>query len=68
MPRKSEWTDIRKKYKIYSTKKINQIKRMFDSTTKFEENVLKDTYFMLIVFLEKNFKNYDELALQLLPE
>lgn len=68
MPRKSEWTDIRKKYKIYSTKKLNQIKRMFDSTAKFEENVLEDTYFMLIIFLEKNFKNADELALQLRPE
>ena len=30
MPRKSLWNDIKKKYKIFSEKKFNEIKRNFN--------------------------------------
>ena len=68
MPVKSAWTDIKKKYRIYSTKKYNQIKRTYETPQEFEEEVYKNTYFMLICYLEKNFKLADELALQIKPE
>lgn len=68
MPVKSIWTDIKKKYRIYSTKKYNQIKRMYETPQEFEEEVYKNTYFMLICYLEKSFKLADELALQIKPE
>ena len=58
---RSAWTDIKKKYKIYSTKKYNQIKRNYDTPELFEKEVYKDTYFMLICYLEKTFKIADEL-------
>lgn len=65
--RKSEWTEIRKKYKIYSTKKYNQIKRTYPTPRDFEDAVNANTYFMLICYLEKTFKVADELALSLKP-
>ena len=65
---RSAWTDIKKKYKIYSTIKYNQIKRNYDTPELFEEEVYKNTYFMLICYLEKTFKIADELALQIKPE
>ena len=68
MPVKSVWTDIKKKYRIYSTKKYNQIKRTYETPQEFEEEVYKNTYFMLICYLEKSFKLADELALQIKPE
>ena len=68
MPVKSIWTDIKKKYRIYSTKKYNQIKRTYETPQEFEEEVYKNTYFMLICYLEKSFKLADELALQIKPE
>ena len=68
MPPRSEWTEIKKKYKIYSTKKYNQIKRNYDTPEKFEKEVYDNTYFMLICYLEKTFKIADELALQIKPE
>lgn len=68
MPVKSIWTDIKKKYHIYSTKKYNQIKRTYETPQEFEEEVYKNTYFMLICYLEKSFKLADELALQIKPE
>ena len=68
MPPRSAWTDIKKKYKIYSTKKYNQIKRNYDTPELFEEEVYKNTYFMLICYLEKTFKIADELAIQIKPE
>lgn len=64
---KTGWPDIKKKYKIYSTRKYNQIKRNYSSPQEFENAVLCNTYFMLIVFLEKNFKNADELAIEINP-
>jgi len=68
LPVKSAWTDIKKKYRIYSTKKYNQIKRTYETPQEFEEEVYKNTYFMLICYLEKSFKLADELALQIKPE
>jgi RecD/TraA family predicted helicase len=68
LPIKSVWTDIKKKYRIYSTKKYNQIKRTYETPQEFEEEVYKNTYFMLICYLEKSFKLADELALQIKPE
>lgn len=68
MPPRSAWTEIKKKYKIYSTKKYNQIKRNYDTPEKFEKEVYDNTYFMLICYLEKTFKIADELALQIKPE
>ena len=64
---KSGWADIKKKYKIYSTKKYNQIKRTYSTPKDFEDAVYNNTYFMLITYLDKAFKNADELALQLKP-
>ena len=64
---KTGWPDIKKKYKIYSTKKYNQIKRIYSSPQEFENEILNNTYSMLIVFLEKNFKNADELAIEINP-
>lgn len=64
---KTGWPDIKRKYKIYSTKKYNQIKRLYSSPQEFDEAVLDNTYSMLIVFLEKNFKNADELAIEINP-
>lgn len=68
MPKSSPWTEIKKKYRIYSTKKYNQIKRMYETPQDFENEVYSRTYFTLIIFLEKNFKLADELALQIRPE
>lgn len=68
MPRKSLWNDIKKKYKIYSDKKFNEIKKNYETPEEFENQVLNNTYFMLIIYLEKNFKLADELALQIKPE
>lgn len=64
---KNGWADIKRKYKIYSTKKYNQIKRLYSSPQEFENEILNNTYSMLIVFLEKNFKNADELAIEINP-
>ena len=64
---KNGWADIKRKYKIYSTKKYNQIKRLYSSPEEFENEVLNNTYAMLITFLEKNFKNADELAIEINP-
>ena len=68
MPKSSPWTEIKKKYRIYSTKKYNQIKRMYETPQDFENEVYSRTYFTLIIFLEKNFKLADEIALQIKPE
>lgn len=68
MPKKLLWSDIKKKYKIYSDKKFNEIKRDYTLPDKFEEKVLENTYFMLILYLEKSFKLADEIALQIKPE
>lgn len=68
MPQRSIWTDIKKKYRIYSTKKFNQLQRTYSSPEDFEKEVYKNTYFMLICYLEKNFKMADEIALQIKPE
>lgn len=68
MPKKSLWSDIKKKYKIFSEKKFNEIKRNYETPEEFEEKVFNNPYFMLIIYLEKNFKTADEFALQLKPE
>ena len=64
---KSAWPEIKKKYKIYSTKKYNQIKRTYSTPQDFEDAVYSNTYFMLICYLEKTFKIADELALEIKP-
>ena len=51
MPKSSPWTEIKKKYRIYSTKKYNQIKRMYETPQDFENEVYARTYFTLIIFL-----------------
>ena len=68
MPKKSEWTNIRKKYKIYSSNKLNQIKRIYDTPENFEKKVYENPYFILIIYLEKNFKTADEIVLQIRPD
>lgn len=68
MPKKLLWSNIKKKYKIYSDKKFNEIKRNYESPEEFEQQILNGTYFMLIIYLEKNFQSADELALQINPE
>jgi hypothetical protein len=41
---------------------------MYETPQDFENEVYTRTYFTLIIFLEKNFKLADELALQIKPE
>ena len=41
---------------------------MYDTPKAFEKSVYENTYFMLICFLEKNFKTADEIALTIKPE
>ena len=41
---------------------------MYETPQDFENEVYSRTYFTLIIFLEKNFKLADELALQIKPE
>ena len=64
----NSWNEIRKKYKIYSTKTYNRIKRTYSSPNNFEDAILSNVYFMLICYLDKTFKIADEIALTIKPE
>lgn len=68
MPKKSPWTDIKIKYKIYSTRKYNQIKDFYVTPEKFEEAVAKDPYHIFIDILNKTFKAADEMVLEMFPD
>lgn len=68
MPKKSPWTDIKAKYKIYSTRKYHQIQEYYTTPEKFEEAVAEDPYFIFINTLNKTFKAADEMALEMFPE
>lgn len=65
---KASWAEIKKKYKIYSTRKYNQIKRIYATPQAFEDAVIANPYEMVLNFLEKNFKLGDELVLSICPE
>lgn len=64
---KSGWVEIKKKYKIYSTRKYNSIKRIYSSPAEFEAKVRAEPYHMIHEYLDKPFKNADTLILELFP-
>lgn len=67
MAKSSGWAEIKKKYKIYSTRKYNSIKRIYSSPTEFEAKVRAEPYHMIHEYLDKPFKNADALILELFP-
>lgn len=67
MAKSSGWAEIKKKYKIYSTRKYNSIKRIYSSPAEFEAEVRAEPYHMIHEYLDKPFKNADALILELFP-
>lgn len=67
MAKSSGWAEIKKKYKIYSAKKYNSIKRIYSSPAEFEAKVRSEPYHMIHEYLDKPFKNTDALILELFP-
>lgn len=67
MAKSSGWAEIKKKYKIYSTRKYNSIKRIYSSPAEFEAKVSAEPYHMIHEYLDKPFKNADALILELFP-
>ncbi len=67
MAKSSGWAEIKKKYKIYSTRKYNSIKRIYSSPAEFEAQVRAEPYHMIHEYLDKPFKNADALILELFP-
>lgn len=67
MAKSSGWAEIKKKYKIYSTRKYNSIKRIYSSPAEFEAKVRAEPYHMIHEYLDKPFKNADALILELFP-
>ena len=67
MAKSSGWAEIKKKYKIYSTRKYNSIKRIYSSLAEFEAKVRAGPYHMIHEYLDKPFKNADALILELFP-
>lgn len=67
MAKSSGWAEIKKKYKIYSTRKYNSIKRIYSSPAEFEAKVRAEPYHMIHEYLDKPFKNADALILGLFP-
>lgn len=67
MAKSSGWAEIKKKYKIYSTRKYNSIKRIYSSPAEFEAKVRAEPYHMIYEYLDKPFKNADALILELFP-
>ena len=67
MAKSSGWAEIKKKYKIYSTRKYNSIKRIYSSPAEFEAKVRAGPYHMIHEYLDKPFKNADALILELFP-
>lgn len=68
MAKSSGWVEIKKKYKIYSTRKYNSIKRIYSSPAEFEAKVRAEPYHMIHEYLDKPFKNADVLILELFPD
>lgn len=68
MAKSSGWAEIKKKYKIYSTRKYNSIKRIYSSPAEFETKVRAEPYHMIHEYLDKPFKNADALILELFPD
>lgn len=67
MPAKSPWTEIKNKYKIYSTRKFNEIKNIYATPESFENVIANNPYEVFIQTLNKTFKQADELALEYFP-
>lgn len=67
MAKSSGWAEIKKKYKIYSTRKYNSVKRIYSSPAEFEAKVRAEPYHMIHEYLDKPFKNADALILELFP-
>ena len=67
LAKSSGWAEIKKKYKIYSTRKYNSIKRIYSSPAEFEAKVRAEPYHMIHEYLDKPFKNADALILELFP-
>lgn len=68
MAKKSPWTEIKKKYRISTTRKLNQIKEKFSTPEDFEEAVAEHPYEMLILYLEKTFSLADKMVIDLFPD
>lgn len=67
MAKSSGWAEIKKKYKIYSTRKYNSIKKIYSSPAEFEAKVRAEPYHMIHEYLDKPFKNADALIFELFP-
>jgi len=63
-----KWFAIKKKYHIYSDRKMQSIQRIYQDPNKFDRAMLANLYQMLIIYLEKPFSLADEIALELQPE
>ncbi len=63
-PVKHDWVEIKKKYKIHSTQKSQQMMRIYKTPKAFEEAVDRNPYFMMIIYLNKNFQAADEIILR----
>ena len=63
----TRWAEIKKKYKIYSTRKYNSIKKIYSSPAEFEAKVRAEPYHVIHEYLDKPFKNADALILELFP-
>ena len=63
----TRWPEIKKKYKIYSSQKYGAIKTSYVNPKAFEDAVAEKPYQMIHVYLNKPFKQADQLVLQLFP-
>lgn len=68
MANKSIWTDIKKKFKISTTRKLNSLKELYATPESCIAAFDKDPYDFLVNTLEKPFKQADILALTYHPE
>lgn len=66
--KKLPWTDVFKKYKIFSKRVRKDLPVLYEEPEKFEEEVAIRPYEMLIEVVGKNFKKADELVLELYPQ
>ena len=63
----TRWPEIKKKYKIYSSQKYGAIKTSYVNPKAFEDAVTENPYQMIHVYLNKPFKQANQLVLQLFP-
>ena len=68
MAKKLTWTDIKRKYSIYSNKTYNNMKKDFETPEKFEAFVANNPYNVIINYLGKTFLKADALIQTYFPE